>query len=107
MIDTDELSAEESPAVVDAQMLRKALAYRHLADGIEVLEDEDSVFESLVNSITKQHPSATTGRHALGSDTEPHEASGGLARSRYGRSAEVGSMHGRSDSAAPRWGIDN
>lgn len=31
-----------------------------LADGIEVLEDEDQVFESLVNSITKQHSSVTT-----------------------------------------------
>nr|WP_305882631.1 hypothetical protein [Haloplanus ruber] len=41
-------------------MFQKALAYRRLADGIEVLEDEDQVFESLVNSITKQHSSVTT-----------------------------------------------
>ncbi|MFD1634649.1 hypothetical protein ACOZ4L_02825 [Haloplanus ruber] len=60
MIDTNELSDEEIHAVVNTRMFQKALAYRRLADGIEVLEDEDQVFESLVNSITKQHSSVTT-----------------------------------------------
>jgi len=60
MIDTDELSEEEIAAVVNTRMFQKTLAYRRLADGIEVLEDEDQVFESLVNSITKQHSSVTT-----------------------------------------------
>jgi hypothetical protein len=55
MIDVAELSDEEISAVVNTRMFQKALAYRRLADGIEVLEDEDQVFESLVNSITKQH----------------------------------------------------
>lgn len=55
MIDVDELSEEEISAVVNTRMFQKALAYRRLADGIEVLEDEDQVFESLVASITKQH----------------------------------------------------
>ena len=55
MIDVDELSDEEISAVVNTRMFQKALAYRRLADGIEVLEDEDQVFESLVTSITKQH----------------------------------------------------
>ncbi|MFW5905387.1 MAG: hypothetical protein ACOCUO_00905 [archaeon] len=55
MIDTDQLSEEEIEAVVNTRMFQKALAYRRLADGIEVLEDEDQVFESLVSSITKQH----------------------------------------------------
>jgi len=59
-IDTDELSAEEIEAVVNTRMFQKALAYRRLADGISVLEDEDQVFESLVNSITNQHSSVTT-----------------------------------------------
>lgn len=60
MIDTDELSEEEIDAVVNTRMFQKALAYRRLADGISVLEDEDQVFESLVTSITKQHSSVTT-----------------------------------------------
>lgn len=55
MIDADELSDEEIEAVLNTRMFQKALAYRRLADGIEVLEDEDQVFESLVTSITKQH----------------------------------------------------
>jgi hypothetical protein len=60
MIDTDELSEEEIAAVVNTRMFQKTLAYRRLADGIEVLEDEDQVFESLVNSITKRHSSVST-----------------------------------------------
>jgi len=60
MIDTDELSEEEIRAVVNTRMFQKTLAYRRLADGIEVLEDEDQVFESLVNSITKRHSSVST-----------------------------------------------
>lgn len=55
MIDPTELSEDEIRAVVNTRMFQKALAYRRLADGIEVLEDEDQVFESLVTSITKQH----------------------------------------------------
>ena len=55
MIDLEELSEEEIHSVVNTRMFQKALAYRRLADGIEVLEDEDQVFESLVTSITKQH----------------------------------------------------
>ncbi|QCJ47219.1 hypothetical protein [Haloprofundus sp. MHR1] len=55
MIDLEELSDEEIHAVVNTRMFQKALAYRRLAAGIEVLEDEDQVFESLVTSITKQH----------------------------------------------------
>jgi hypothetical protein len=54
-VDIDELSEEEISAVVNTRMFQKALAYRRLADGISVLEDEDQVFESLVTSITKQH----------------------------------------------------
>lgn len=55
MIDVDELSEEEISAVVNTRMFQKALAYRRLVDGIEVLQDEDQVFESLVTSITKRH----------------------------------------------------
>jgi hypothetical protein len=60
MIDTDELSEEEIRAVVNTRMFQKTLAYKRLGDGIQALEDEDQVFESLVNSITKQHSSVST-----------------------------------------------
>ncbi|AXR77709.1 hypothetical protein [Natrarchaeobaculum sulfurireducens] len=55
MIDVDELSDEEIQAVVNTRGFQKMLAYRRLSDGIEVLEDEDQIFESMVASITKQH----------------------------------------------------
>ena len=55
MIDVDELSEEEIEAVLNTRMFQKAMAYRRLAAGIEVLEDEDQVFQSLVTTITKQH----------------------------------------------------
>jgi len=55
MISVDELSDEEIEAVLNTRMFQKAMAYRRLAAGIEVLEDEDQVFQSLVNTITKQH----------------------------------------------------
>ena len=55
MIDVDELSQEEIEHVVNTRGFQKMLAYRRLSDGIEVLEDEDQIFESMVSSITKQH----------------------------------------------------
>lgn len=55
MIDLDELSEEEIEAVVNTRGFQKMLAYRRLSDGIEVLQDEDQIFESMVTSITNQH----------------------------------------------------
>jgi hypothetical protein len=55
VIDVDELSEEEIRAVVETRGFQKMLAYRRLADGIEVLADEDQIFESMVSSITNQH----------------------------------------------------
>lgn len=55
MIELSELSDEEIEAVVNTRGFQKMLAYRRLSDGIEVLEDEDQIFESMVSSITKQH----------------------------------------------------
>jgi hypothetical protein len=55
MIDPSELSDEEIAAVLNTRMFQKALAYRRLAAGIEVLADEDQIFESLVATITNQH----------------------------------------------------
>ena len=55
MIAVSELSDEEIAAVVNTRGFQKMLAYRRLSDGIEVLEDEDQIFESMVTSITNQH----------------------------------------------------
>ncbi len=55
MIEISELSDDEIEAVVNTRGFQKMLAYRRLSDGIEVLEDEDQIFESMVGSITKQH----------------------------------------------------
>lgn len=55
MIDPDELSDEEIRAVVNTRGFQKMLAYRRLSAGIDVLEDEDQIFESMVTAITKQH----------------------------------------------------
>lgn len=55
MVDIDELTDEEIERVVNTQMFAKALAYRRLADGIDVLSDEGQVYDSLVANVTKQH----------------------------------------------------
>lgn len=55
MIELDELSEEEIEAVVNTRGFQKMLAYRRLSDGIEVLEEEGQIFESMVTSITNQH----------------------------------------------------
>ncbi|ELY70610.1 hypothetical protein [Natrinema versiforme] len=55
MIEVTALSDEEIEAVVNTRGFQKMLAYRRLSDGIDVLEDEDQIFESMVASITKQH----------------------------------------------------
>lgn len=56
----EELSEEAIEAVVNTRLFQKSLAYRRLADGIEVLEDEGQVFDSLVEAIRSQHSSVTT-----------------------------------------------
>lgn len=54
-IDTSDLTEEEISAVVNSLGFQKMLRYRRLGQGIEVLADEDEVFDSLVSTITKQH----------------------------------------------------
>lgn len=54
-IDTSDLTEEEFEAVVNSLGFQKMLRYRRLGQGIEVLEEEDEVFDSLVSTITKQH----------------------------------------------------
>lgn len=54
-IDTSDLTEEEIAAVVNSLGFQKMLRYRRLGQGIEVLSEEDEVFDSLVSTITKQH----------------------------------------------------
>lgn len=59
-IKTDDLTEEQIERVLNTNLFQKGLAYSRLADGIEVLEEEDEIFESMVTSITKQHSSVST-----------------------------------------------
>lgn len=59
-ISTDDLTDEQIERVLNSRGFQKMLAYNRLADGIEVLEDQDELFASMVTSITKQHGSVST-----------------------------------------------
>ena len=59
-ITTDDLTDEQIERILNSALFQKGLAYSRLADGIEVLEEEDEIFESMVSSITKQHSSVST-----------------------------------------------
>lgn len=54
-VSPDDLTDDQIARVLNTKLFQKGLAYSRLADGIEVLEDEDEIFDSMVNSITKQH----------------------------------------------------
>jgi len=60
MIDLDELSEEEIQAVMQTPAFQKSLKYRRLAQGIEVLEEDDAIYRQLVATITEQHGSVST-----------------------------------------------
>ena len=60
MIDIDELSEEEIEAVMQTPAFQKSLKYRRLAQGIEVLEQDDGIYRQLVATITEQHGSVST-----------------------------------------------
>ena len=51
----DDLTDEQIEQVLSMRGFQKMLAYGRLADGIEVLEEEDQMYDSMVSSITKQH----------------------------------------------------
>jgi hypothetical protein len=59
-ISTEDLTDEQIERVLNSKGFQKMLAYSKLADGIEVLESEDEIFDSMVNTITKQHSSVGT-----------------------------------------------
>lgn len=56
----DDLTDEQIERVIRTPIFQKGLAYSRLADGIEVLEAEDEIFESMVQTITKQHSQVST-----------------------------------------------
>lgn len=59
-IDLDELSDEEKQAVVNTSAFQKALRYRRLAQGIEVLRENDAIYDQMVATITSRHKSIST-----------------------------------------------
>lgn len=59
-ISADDLTDEQIERVLNTPLFQKGLAYSKLADGIEVLEAEDEIFESMVKSITSKHGSIST-----------------------------------------------
>jgi len=60
MIDVDELTEEEIRAVMETPAFQKSLKYRRLAQGIEVLEEDDAIYRQLVATITERHSSVST-----------------------------------------------
>jgi hypothetical protein len=54
-INVDELSDEEIESVLNTSAFQKALKYRRLAQGIEVLEENDAIYNQLVSTITSRH----------------------------------------------------
>ncbi|SHG77458.1 hypothetical protein [Halobaculum gomorrense] len=53
----EELSEEEIEAVLNSAAFQKAAKYRRLAQGIEVLKEDDAIYQNLVSSITTRHGS--------------------------------------------------
>lgn len=56
----EDLSDREIEAVLQTPAFRKALKYRRLAEGIEVMEDDDAIKQQLVATITQQHSTVNT-----------------------------------------------
>lgn len=54
-LSVDDLTDEEIEAVLNTRGFRKMLAYQRLAEGIQVLAEEDEIYDTLVTSILKQH----------------------------------------------------
>lgn len=59
-VSVDELTDEQIERVLNSRGFQKMLAYNRLADGIDVLETEDEIYESMVSTITKQHSNIST-----------------------------------------------
>jgi len=59
-IDLDELSEEEIESILNTSAFQKALQYRRLSQGIEVLKENDAIYSQMVASITQRHGSVST-----------------------------------------------
>jgi len=59
-INLNELNDDEIEAVLQTPAFQKSLKYRRLAQGIEVLEEDDAIYRQLVATITEQHGSVST-----------------------------------------------
>ena len=59
-VSVEDLTDEQIERVVNSRGFQKMLAYNKLADGIDVLEAEDEIYDSMVSTITKQHSAVGT-----------------------------------------------
>lgn len=59
-LSVDDLTEEQIEAILNTRGFRKMLAYQRLAEGIQVLADEDEIYDSLVTSISNQHKNGLT-----------------------------------------------
>jgi hypothetical protein len=51
----EDVSDEEFEAVISSRGFQKMLLYQRLADGIEILQMHDSLYDSLLETIVEQH----------------------------------------------------
>lgn len=56
-VTADELTEEQIEKVINTRGFQKMLAYSRLADGIEVLTEQDELYRSMVRSIKERHSS--------------------------------------------------
>jgi hypothetical protein len=54
-LEPEDLSGEEFEAVIQSRGFQKMLLYHRLADGIDVLQEHDLLFDSMVSAITERH----------------------------------------------------
>jgi len=59
-INVDDLTDEQIERVLNSRGFQRMLAYSRLADGIEVLEEQDEIFKSMVGTITAKHSNIST-----------------------------------------------
>lgn len=54
-VSTEDVSEEEFEAVIASRGFQKMLLYQRLADGLEILQMHDPLYDSLVETIADQH----------------------------------------------------
>lgn len=59
-IEYDDLTEEQKKRIIQTRGFQKMLAYTKLADGIEVLEEQDAIFDSMVKTITEKHSTVSS-----------------------------------------------